>query len=65
MTTRLLLMLVEEIEVGDVVEFFTNDPCLVEDVRENSDMNGCWFECTNGQSVFYKYGDKVNLVVDA
>ena len=65
MTTKLLPTLVEEIEEGDVVEFFTNDPRLVEDIRENGDMNGRWFECADGQALFYDCGDKVDLVVDA
>jgi hypothetical protein len=65
MNTTLLPTLVEEIEEGDVVEFFNNDRRLVVDFRENGYMNGCWLECADGSTLFYEYGNKVNLVVDA
>lgn len=65
MNTKLLPTLVEEIEEGDVVEFSTNDRRLVVDIRENAYMNGCWFECADYGQLFYEYGSKVNLVVDA
>lgn len=65
MNTKLQPTLVEEIEEGDVVEFFNGDRKLVEDIRENGYMSGCWFECADGAALFYNYGDKVNLVVDA
>lgn len=36
----------------------------VESTSDNEQMNGVWFNCTDGHSCFYHNGDTVQLILD-
>lgn len=46
----------------DTIEVVRNDRRTIEDVRENSAMDGVWLEFTDRSAMFYKYEDTVQLV---